>query len=186
MPINTDIKKITFDKEIDVRFMEIEVEEAHAKRVSCCEIEFYQTKEAYDKSHIVTKEKYELQIGSNVIKTDINGNVSEKTIDVAPYIVNGSTMIPLRGLVEEMGAEITWDGDTKSITLKVPGKTITLQIWNNLVYVKDNKLGDIMYTLLNFPVIKDSRTFIPVRFVSEQLGYNVAWDGATQTVTITN
>ncbi len=186
MPINRDIKTITFDKEIDVRFMEIEVEEAHAKRVSCCEIEFYQTKEAYDKSHIVTKEKYELQIGSNVIKTDINGNVSEKTIDVAPYIVNGSTMIPLRGLVEEMGAEITWDGDTKSITLKVPGKTITLQIWNNLVYVKDNKLGDIMYTLLNFPVIKDSRTFIPVRFVSEQLGYNVAWDGATQTVTITN
>ena len=186
MPINKDIKKITFDKEIDVRFMEIEVEEAHAKRVSCCEIEFYQSKEAYDKSHIVTKEKYELTIGSNVIKTDINGEVKEKTIDVAPYIVNGSTLIPLRGLVEEMGAEIAWDGDTKTITLKIPGRTITLQIWNNLVYVKDNKLGDIMYTLLNFPVIKDSRTFIPVRFVSEQLGYNVEWNGETQTVTITN
>ena len=186
MPINKDIKKITFDKEIDVRFMEIEVEEAHAKRVSCCEIEFYQSKEAYDKSHIVTKEKYELKIGSNVITSDINGEVKEKNLDVAPYIVNGSTLIPLRGLVEEMGAEIAWDGDTKSITLKIPGRTIVLQIWNNLVYVKDNKLGDIMYTLLNFPVIKDSRTFIPVRFVSEQLGYNVAWDGATQTVTITN
>ena len=186
MPINKDIKKITFDKEIDVRFMEIEIEEAHAKRVSCCEIEFYQSKEAYDKSHIVTKEKYELKIGSNVITSDINGEVKEKTLDVAPYIVNGSTLIPLRGLVEEMGAEIAWDGETKSITLKIPGRTIVLQIWNNLVYVKDNKLGDIMYTLLNFPVIKDSRTFIPVRFVSEQLGYNVAWDGATQTVTITN
>ena len=134
---------------------------------------------------VVTKEKYELKIGSNVITSDINGEVKEKTLDVAPYIVNGSTLIPLRGLVEEMGAEIAWDGDTKSITLKIPGRTIVLQIWNNLVYVKDNKLGDIMYTLLNFPVIKDSRTFIPVRFVSEQLGYTVAWNGETGEITIT-
>ncbi|MDO5479181.1 MAG: copper amine oxidase N-terminal domain-containing protein [Clostridia bacterium] len=42
-----------------------------------------------------------------------------------------------------------------------------------------------MYTLLTYPVIKDSRTFIPLRFVSEQLGYNVEWIGETQTIKIT-
>ena len=36
------------------------------------------------------------------------------------------------------------------------------------------------------PTIRNSSTFVPIRFISEQLGYNVAWDGATQTVTITN
>ena len=99
--------------------------------------------------------------------------------------MDGSTLIPLRGLVEEMGAEIAWDGATKTITLKTDDATIVLQIWNRRVFVTTKEFGEVRYTLLNFPVIKDSRTFIPVRFVSEQLGYNVAWDGATQTVTIT-
>ena len=62
---------------------------------------------------------------------------------------------------------------------------IKLQIQNKLVYVEDPVYGHTMYTLNSAPRIKDSRTFIPVRFVSEMLGYNVAWDGATQTITIT-
>ena len=62
---------------------------------------------------------------------------------------------------------------------------VNIIICNKLVYVKDPKYGNIKYTLLNFPVITDNRTFIPVRFVSEQLGYKVAWDGEAQTITIT-
>ena len=54
-----------------------------------------------------------------------------------------------------------------------------------MVYIEDGVYGRVRHTMLNFPVIKDSRTFIPVRFVSEMLGYDVAWDGETKTVTIT-
>ncbi len=181
-------KKFIFDTPVKARYIDFEIEESCVARVACTEIEFYQNKEAHDaENEAVTKkpEKYELTIGSNVIKSEKDGAASEKTIDVAPYIVDGSTMIPLRGLVEEMGAEISWDGASKKITIKTADSEIVLQIWNYLVYVKNKELGEVRYTLLNFPVIKDSRTFIPVRFVSEQLGYNVAWDGATQTVTIT-
>ena len=124
----------------------------------------------------VEPEKYTLVIGSKEI-TSLKGN---KTLDVAPYIDNGSTLIPLRGLVEEMGAEIGWDGDTQTITISKGVTKITLQIGSKAVRV-DGKTQQLPVA----PVITESRTFIPVRFVSEVLGYEVGWDGATQTVTIT-
>ncbi len=176
---------LVFDEEISVRYLEINVTKFHNRRVSCAELTFYQTREAYESSGSVATGNYELKIGSNVIKVEKSGETYEKEIDVAPYIVGGSTLIPLRGLLEEMGAEILWNGDESKITIKAYNKEITLQIWNKRVYVKDNRYGDIMYTLLNYPVIKDSRTFIPIRFVSEQLGYNVEWIGETQTIKIT-
>ena len=55
---------------------------------------------------------------------------------------------------------------------------------NNLVYVTGGRYGKVRYTLNQEPRIVNSRTFIPLRFVSEHLGYTVAWDGATQTITI--
>ncbi len=134
------------------------------------ELEFLKTTEKAE------PEKYTLVIGSKDI-TSLKGN---KTLDVAPYIDNGSTLIPLRGLVEEMGAEIGWDGDTQTITISKGVTQITLQIGSKAVKV-DGKTQQLPVA----PVITDSRTFIPVRFVSEVLGYEVAWDGATQTVTIT-
>ena len=36
------------------------------------------------------------------------------------------------------------------------------------------------------PIIRQSRTMLPVRFVAENLGAAVAWDGATSTATITS
>ena len=116
-----------------------------------------------------------------------NNEISEKKIDVAPYIVNGSTFIPLRGLLEEMGAEISWDGERQLITVKNNALTIELQIWNNTVWVTNSKVdGRMMYSVPNPPVISDNRTFVPVRFLSEILGYTVSWDGTAQTVTIKN
>ena len=178
-------KRFTLEEEVSARYFRFEIKEAGFSRASCQEIEFYQTKASYNEENKERSEKYVLTIGNNVIKSETDGVASEKTLDVAPYIVDGTTLIPLRGLVEEMGAGISWDGETKTITLSTKNAAIKLQILNKRVYVEDKKLGSIMYTLKSFPVIKDSRTFIPVRFVSEQLGYNVAWDGATQSVTIT-
>lgn len=60
-----------------------------------------------------------------------------------------------------------------------------MQIDNDLVYVTNKAFGEVRYTLRSAPMIKDSRTFVPIRFISEQLGYKVDWDGETKTVTIT-
>ena len=166
--------------------MEFSIESAVASRASAAEITFWQSKAARTEYEAQNSVKYSLKIGSKTITTEKGGVKTEKEIDVAPYIVNGSTMIPLRGLLEEMGAEVGWNGQNKTVTVKNGESVITLQIWNYLVYVTNTpQYGDVRYTLLNPPVISDSRTFIPIRFVSEQLGYNVSWDGETGTVTIT-
>lgn len=178
-------KTITLDEEVYYRYFEFEIYDYFASRVSAAEIKFFQSRDAKDKLNSAEGEEYVLKIGSKDITYKNAGGEGTKTIDVAPYIVNGSTLIPLRGLLELMGAEITWDGNTQKIGLDNGIYEMTLQICNKLVYVKDPKYGNIKYTLLNFPVITDNRTFIPVRFVSEQLGYKVAWDGESQTITIT-
>ena len=176
---------IRFDEEKAVRYVEFCIENAVASRASAAEITFWETKTAKEEREAANKVTYTLKIGSNKITTEKAGTKTEKEIDVAPFIVNGSTMIPLRGLLEEMGAEIGWNGQNKTVTVNNGINVITLQIWNYNVSVTNTKYGDVVYSLLNPPIISDSRTFIPIRFVSEQLGYNVSWDGETQTVTIT-
>jgi hypothetical protein len=59
-------------------------------------------------------------------------------------------------------------------------KIIKLQIGNKIAYVDGNEL-----TLDVPPQIINGRTMVPVRFISEGLGAEVGWDGATKTVTIT-
>ncbi|MDP4133928.1 MAG: discoidin domain-containing protein, partial [Bacillota bacterium] len=175
-----DIKTYTFEKEIEFRYIDFEISGYNQNRAACAELDFYQTKSAHENN----KEEYVLKVGSNVIKSTIAGVTKETTLDVAPYIQNGSTLIPIRGLLELMGATVSWAGDTQTIGIQKGTTGITLQIWNTLVYVDHPRYGHIKYTLRSAPRITNNRTFIPLRFVSEQLGYDVKWDGATQTITI--
>lgn len=181
---NTMKKIIPVENAKNVRYVEFQINKANASRVSCAEISFFQTKSDKDAFEELQSEKYVMQIGSKTIKSLKGKTESVKELDVAPYIVNGSTMIPLRGLLEEMGAKITWNGENETVIIDNGQNIITLQIWNYLVYVEGTRYGSLRYTLLNPPIISESRTFIPIRFISEQLGYNVTWDGQTQTVTI--
>ena len=172
-----------FPDGVTARYVEFEITDYEANRASCADINFMQTYEDRVK-YGSGVEKYTLKIDSNIIVTEKSGKVYEKQIDVATYIVNGSTLIPLRGLLEEMGASVSWDGETQTVTVEKGTTKLELQIWSKMVYAETPAYGRVRHTMLNFPVIKDSRTFIPVRFVSEMLGYNVSWDGETKTITI--
>ena len=84
-----------------------------------------------------------------------------------------------------MGATFEWDGEYNKITVDADGVIIKMQIYNKLVTVTHRVYGEIRYTLHSVPQIKDSRTFVPLRFISENLGYSVEWNGETQEITIT-
>ena len=140
---------------------------------------FFET-EARQKARLaLEKEKYELKIGSNEIAIYKGEEKTVKEIDVAPFIVDGTTMIPLRGLFEEMGATVSWNGDEEKIGVQSGDTELLFQIENTRVFV-----NGVRYGVIVAPRIVNSRTFIPLRFVSENLGYTVSWDGATQTITI--
>lgn len=126
-------------------------------------------KDAADDSNAAEAGKtIKLQIGSRIVNVD-----NEAVIyDAAPVIRNDRTLVPIRIITEALGGKVDWNGATKEVTLSINDKKIKMTIGKTL-----EKYGVA-------PVIIDGRTFVPVRFVADELGAEVAWDEATKTVTI--
>lgn len=104
--------------------------------------------------------------------------------DVAPYIVDGFTMVPMRAIFESIGAKVTWDQETKTVIafydVNDDVKALVLQVGRNYAYLNNEKVE-----FKKSAEIVDDRTFVPLRAVNETLGYKVDWDQDTYTVTIT-
>ena len=116
-----------------------------------------------------------LQIGSNVIS--ING--SESILDAVPIIQNDRTLLPLRAVVEGLGGSVAWEDETKTAVFAKGGKVIFMTIGSKTAFVNTTE-----YTMDTEPVIIDGRTMLPIRFVAENLGFDVAWDENTRTITV--
>ncbi len=114
---------------------------------------------------------------SPVISLKLNGNYVSS--DVSPYIANDRTMVPVRVISESLGAEVLWDGDAETVTIKKDSKNIVLKINSDVAVVNGENI-----TLDAPAVIEQSRTFVPIRFISENLGWDVDWEQDTHTVII--
>ncbi len=182
---------VMLDTPAKAKYIEISVYNGIDSSISASEISVYRSKAGQDAFLAAESEKYVLTIGKNEILAEKAGETYTVTSDVAPFIKSDITFIPLRVLLEQMGAEIGWDGEKQEITIvKEDGKgkiSITMRIWDDRVFVSDgdpNKYDTVRYTLIAPPRIYDGRTFIPLRFVSENLGYKVEWNGETREITI--
>lgn len=111
------------------------------------------------------------------IKVQINDKVYD--FDTKPMIINSRTMVSMRAIFEALGAKITWVDRTKTVVGVRNQKIVKLTIDSPKAYIDGAEV-----TLDSAPVIVDSRTYVPVRFVSEALGEKVDWDGDTKTVII--
>ena len=109
-----------------------------------------------------------LQIGSTAVIVDDQAIIN----DVAPVIRNDRTLVPIRIITEALGGQVAWNEAAKEVTLTVNGKEIKMTIGKAL-----EKYGVA-------PVIIGGRTFVPVRFVADELGAVTTWDDATKTVRI--
>ncbi|MBQ8837639.1 MAG: copper amine oxidase N-terminal domain-containing protein [Clostridia bacterium] len=107
-------------------------------------------------------------------------NGVEKALDAAPIIRESRTMLPVRFVAENLGAEVLWNGETSTATVKTADTTIEITIG-----AKEAKVNSEAVTLDAPAFIENSRTYLPVRFVAENLGATVTWDGATSTATLT-
>ena len=117
----------------------------------------------------------EFRIGSNIYYV---GGVA-KVMDVAPYIKDSRTYVPMRYLGEILGAEVVWDDAARTVTLTRGDTTVVFTIGSTTYTVNgEAKTADVA------PEITNSRTMLPARFVAEAFGAVVGWDAATQTVLI--
>lgn len=106
---------------------------------------------------------------------------AQLSFDVPPVIEQGRTLVPMRAIFEALGAEVGWDGTTRTVTAARGQTTVRLTIG-----VKTAHKNGAPVTLDAPAKVVNGRTLVPLRFVSEALGCSVQWDAKTQTVTITS
>lgn len=101
------------------------------------------------------------------------------TLDVSPVNPSGSTLIPVRGVFEQLGAAVQWNGSDRTVTLVTTDKRIILSADS-----ASASLNGTAFTLLQKPQIINGRLLIPLRSLSEQLGFGVEWVEAAQQIII--
>lgn len=116
--------------------------------------------------------------------TTYNVNGVEMTMDVAPYLKDGRTYLPVRYVAQALGvteSNILWDEATQKVTLIKGDKVLQVTIGSNIMLV-----NGVPITMDVPAEITSDRTMLPFRFIAQAFGADVAWDEATQTVTMTN
>jgi outer membrane protein assembly factor BamB len=110
-------------------------------------------------------------------EAEVNGDIVK--MDVAPMILKGSTMVPLRSLGDFLGAKVDYEPKEQKITFTLFGKVIELIIGR-----KTAKVNGEPVQLSVPPTIISGRTLVPLRFVSENLGAKVDYEAKSRTITI--
>ena len=104
----------------------------------------------------------------------INNEVLDGSVDNlgAPYVDSAwRTMVPVRVLAESFGADVDFDEEAQTVTI-VDGDTTIVMTVGSTEYTINGEAAEAMDTA---PVIgSDNRTYVPVRFVAEGLGYEVS------------
>ena len=99
--------------------------------------------------------------------------------DVAPEIKNDRTMLPIRIIAEALGAKVTWNEAEQKVTITEDDLTIEIFIGQPFATVNGKPVQ------LDAPAyIANDRTYLPLRFVAENLGATVEWNAADSSVTI--
>ena len=139
---------------------------------------------------VVTAEFEKEKTADDTTKTDvivltINSVVADvfgKQVvnDVAPIIRNDRTMLPARFVAEALGASVEWNEAAQKVTITKENTVIEITIGSNIAFVNG------MEVILDSPAfIENSRTYLPLRFIAENLGAEVEWNQELQQIYIT-
>lgn len=127
-------------------------------------------------------------IGSKQFVQTLNGSSTTKYMDVAPYITNGRTMLPLRYAAESLGYTVTFDNSTRNAVFVSGSNTAVVNLDSRDFYVNGEK-----FTLTVDPITVSGRIMLPVSEIGRALGLtqgnigegkNIEWDGVNQVVVI--
>ena|GEM_PF-575693 len=131
----------------------------------------------------LTAVNYKPQTGKRICftvgaSTYMNGD-DVITLDSPAYIKNGRTYLPVRALGESLGAAVSWDEKTRTVTLTRGEDRVEMVIGDYNIKVNGS------YTTMEVaPEIVGGRTMLPARYVAEAFGALISWDEKSQEVVI--
>ena len=142
-----------------------------------------------DTNHVATPEELKRERRKGTVVLQVNNYavsvegiikwVDKDNKNVVPYIENDRTMVPLRFISETFGADVEWIPETRTIEIALEDTKITMQLDN-----RDYQINGETKAMDTVPVIREDRTFVPIRFVSEALEKAVYWNGTTGVVVV--
>lgn len=113
---------------------------------------------------------------ANII-LQINGQIVQTA--VAPILEGGTTLVPIRVVSENLGANVVWDEETQSVVITKETSTMNLVLGQKTVIVNDQSSElDVA------PKMIDGTTMVPIRFIAQNLDCIVEWDDNSQMVKI--
>jgi hypothetical protein len=175
-----DLKSFTITPDKGYKISDVKVD---GKSVGAVSTYTFQNVTA-DHTIEATFEKSEIVIVLQVGQTSFTVNGVSNTLDSPPVIKNGRTLLPIRAVIEALNGSVGWDAATKKVTVSLGSNTIELWIGRSNAKVNgiDTPIDSTNSKVV--PEIINGRTMLPLRFVTENLGCGVQWDGTTQTITI--
>lgn len=109
----------------------------------------------------------------------MTSNGREVVLDSPPAVISGRTLCPVRAVTENLGGTAQYDGATSTVSLNCSGHNFRLTIGSPEAFC-DGRI----YVLDSPPVIINSRTLLPLRFIAERLSLNVSYDAPSGAVTV--
>ncbi len=110
-------------------------------------------------------------------------NSIKKAIDTAPIIKNGRTLLPVRAIIESLGGKISWNKTNEEVTILINGVEIHLFIGKNKGTVNGKEVPIDKNEGVH-PLIIHSRTYLPLRFIVENIGGSIEWNAKEKEITI--
>lgn len=122
----------------------------------------------------------------NKVNVKVNGEILK--VDYTAYTIGGRTFVPIRELTESLGAKVFWDNKTNSATIENKKQSIKMKIDSDVIYinsVKNTISKDSIPKFATYSTPKyETKTMVPLRFLSETFGYSVSWDQESQTAIV--
>ena len=134
----------------------------------------------YDIDITLERRVVRLQLGQKNAR--VNGKATG--LDVAPFVENGRTLVPLRFLGEQLGAVFQWDEEDKEVTFTKGTTTIKMRLGDDEARIHIKGAPSKTVTLEVPAKIVLGRTVVPLRFVSENLEAVVRWNPSDRSIIV--
>ncbi|WP_308553752.1 stalk domain-containing protein [uncultured Peptoniphilus sp.] len=137
------------------------------------------------KSGIATPVKLDskVAIGSKTLKVTVNGVERKVEMDVAPFIANNRTMLPIRFVAEALGFKVEWDEPSRTVILTDKDNVVKIPVDTNKIIVNGNE-----YESDTKPILRNNRTTLPIANIARALGLvdgkDIIWDAKSKEVVI--